>query len=150
MSMRYISTGEVHKDFHGLMCATLHYIMDNYGMEAIREIMTNVAQNVYRTMHLALKSGDSSELEEWWRYYLSREGGEFSIEQLSNGMRLHVANCPAMRHLVRMGRLPDSVLCHATQVFNEALAEGSPFAVEMEKTGDFSCVQTFRRQEACQ
>ena len=29
--LRYVSTGEVHKDFHGLTCATLHYLADNYG-----------------------------------------------------------------------------------------------------------------------
>ena len=61
MSMRYVSRGEVHKDFHGLTCATLHYLIENYGIESVREIMKHMAQDVYRTMHLALKSGDCSE-----------------------------------------------------------------------------------------
>ena len=147
MSLRYISIGEVHKDFHGLTCATLHYLIENYGIESVREIMKHTAQEVYRTMHLALKSGDSSELEEWWRYYFNREGGEFSIDKFADGIRLCVANCPALRHLVKMEQQPDRIMCEATRIFNEALVEGSPFAAELHKTGDFSCVQTFLRRE---
>jgi len=146
-NLRYKSTGEVHKDFHGLTCATLHYLIDNYGMESVREILKNTAQKVYKTMHLALMSGDCSELTEWWKYYLDREGGVFSVEGQGDGVRLVVRDCPALRHLVKLGQMPDPVLCEATCIFNEALAEGSPFAVEFERTGDFSCVQAFRRRE---
>ena len=143
MSLRYVSRGEVHKDFHGLTCATLHYLIENYGIESVREIMKHTAQEVYRTMHLALKSGDCSELEEWWRYYFNREDGEFSIEKFADGIRLCVTNCPALRHLVSIGQPPDPIVCDATRMLNEALAEGSPFAADLQKTGEFSCVQTF-------
>ena len=147
MSMRYISTGEVHKDFHGLTCATLHYLIDNYGIESVREILKNTAQKVYKTMHLALRSGDCSELVEWWKYYLDREGGDFAIDHLVDGICLRVTNCPALRQLVKMGQCPDAILCEATHMFNEALAEGSPFVADLRKTGVFSCVQTFLRRE---
>jgi len=147
MSLRYISTGEVHKDFHGLTCATLHYLVDNYGIESVREILRNMAQKVYKTMYLALKSGDCTELAEWWEYYLNREGGEFSIESLADGICLQVANCPALRQLVKMEQQPDCIMCEATRIFNEALTEGSPFVADLRKTGDFSCVQTFLRRE---
>ena len=57
MSLRYKSEGEVHKDFHGLTCASLHYLVDNYGIESVREILANTAQKVYKTIHEALKQG---------------------------------------------------------------------------------------------
>lgn len=147
MSLRYRSEGEVHKDFHGLTCATLHYLVDNYGIESVREILTNTAQKVYRTIHEALQRGDCAELEEFWQYYLEREGGDFAIEKMANGLKLTVRDCPALRHLVKLEQEPDPILCEATRIFNEALAEGSPFVATVEKTGTFSCVQSFARKE---
>ena len=79
MSLRYRAVGEAHKDFHRLFCATLHYLADNYGETAAEEVMRKVAQDVYRTMHESLKAGDCSELCEYWKYYLEREGGVFNV-----------------------------------------------------------------------
>lgn len=146
--LRYRSEGEVHKDFHGLTCATLHYLVDNYGEGAVREILTNTAQKVYKTIHEAIGRGDFSELAEYWRYYLGREGGDFGVERIADGIRLVVRDCPALRHLVKLEQEPDAILCDATRKFNEALAEGSAYEAGLEKTGTFSCVQTFRRRGA--
>ena len=44
--LRYKSTGEVHKDFHGLTCATLHYLIDQYGHEAMETVIRKTAQEV--------------------------------------------------------------------------------------------------------
>ena len=145
--MRYKSEGEVHKDFHGLTCSTLHYLLDNYGEEAIKEVLTNTAQKVYKTMHEAVKLGDFSELLEYWRYYLDREGGEYAVEELPDGVRITVNNCPALRHLVKLERAPDHIICEATKIFNSALCEGSNVASSLVSTGEFSCVQEFRRSK---
>ena len=145
--LRYRSTGEVHKDFHGLTCATLHYLIDNYGEEAMREVLKNTAQKVYKTMHEALQKGDTAELEEDWSYSLTRECGKFAIETLpAGGVKLTVSECPALRHLVKLEQQPDHLMCEATRIFDEALAEGSPFAVEVLSTGEFSCEQILRRK----
>ena len=145
--LRYQSKGEVHKDFHGLTCATLHYLIDNYGMEAFCEVLRNTAQKVYKSIHEGLKNDSPDELMEFWTYYLEREKGDFSLEKTDDIIRLTVKNCPALRHLVKMEREPDAVLCEATRVFNEALAEGSPYELTTERTGEFSCVQTLKRRE---
>ena len=146
--LRYKSEGEVHKDFHGLTCATLHYLIDNYGREAMVQVLKNTAQKVYKTIHEELKNGDTAELEEYWSYYLGRECGKFEVEKLPDGVRLTVTECPALRHLVKLEQQPDHIMCEATRIFNEALAEGSPFAAELVSTGAFSCEQTIRRETA--
>ena len=143
--LRYRSEGEVHKDFHGLTCATLHYLIANYGEAAMREVVRNTARKVYRTMCEALKNGDTSELEEYWNHYLGRECGVFSVEKLDDGVRLTVSDCPALRHLVKLEQQPDHLMCEATKIFNEALAEGSIYTAELKSTGTFSCEQTFRK-----
>ena len=112
--LRYRSEGEVHKDFHGLTCATLHYLIDNYGEEAMRHVVRNTAQQVYRTMCEALKKGDTAELEEYWSYYLGRECGKFEIEKLPDGVKLTVRDCPALRHLVKLEQQPDQMMCESS------------------------------------
>ena len=143
--LRYRSTGEVHKDFHGLACATLHYLIDNYGEEALTEVLTSTAQKVYKTIHEGLKNGSYAELVEFWRYYLEREHGEFTIEENENEVRLTVKSCPALRHLVALGQKPDKLLCRGTKIFNDALAAGSSYEITTECTGEFSCVQTLKK-----
>lgn len=145
--LRYCAEGEVHKDFHGLTCATLHYLLDNYGEDAVREILTKTAQQVYRSMHEKLKQGDPSELLEFWEYYQKREGGDFKIERAGNEIRLIVRDCPALRHLVRLEQEPDPLLCRATGIFNRALVADSPYELETTPTGPFSCIQTLKRRE---
>ncbi len=145
MSLRYESEGEVHKDFHRLFCATLRYLEENYGREAVDEIMRRTAQDVYRTIHEAVKSGDCKELCEYWKFYLEREGGVFDIECMSGGVRLTVHECPAQKRLAELGEETDPAMCRATEAFDKALADGSPFNVFLTRTGDFSCVQCFRR-----
>ena len=145
MALRYKSEGEVHKDFHRLLCATLHYLEDNYGAEAAADVVRKMAHNVFRTMHESVKSGDCTELCEYWKYYLEREGGTFDIECSPGGVQLTVHECPAQKRLVELGEHPDPVMCRATEVFDKALADGSPFDVALTRTGDCSCTQRFRR-----
>ena len=77
--LRYRSPGEVHKDFHRLTCATLHYLKDHFGSSAMEEVLKNTAQKVYKTIHKNLKDGNCEELIEFWTYYLKRENGEFIL-----------------------------------------------------------------------
>lgn len=145
--LRYQSKGEVHKDFHGLTCATLHYLIDNYGRDAVIQVLRNTAQKVYKTIHEGLKNGDPEELVEFWTYYLEREKGRFSLEKTEKSIRLIVEDCPALRHLVKLEQDPDPILCEGTGIFNDALAEGTPYELTTERTGDFSCIQTLKKRE---
>lgn len=146
--LRYKSEGEVHLDFHGLMCSTLYYLREKYGMEAIVTVMRSVAQDVYKTMHEKLKRGDCSELTEFWKYYYHREGGKFIVEKSAGGLKLVVLDCPAMKWLSRNRKQPDRMLCTATKIFNEALAEGTPFSPCFECIEAGGCVQSFLKKEA--
>lgn len=144
--LRYQSTGELHKDFHILFCNTLHYLRENFGEDAVREVLRNTAQNVYRSMYEKLCSGDVSELLEYWDYYMAREDAGYSIEKSDNEIRLTVSSCPLLLHFKNSGLTPDPVACDATAIFNDALCENSPFKAGFEKTGEFSCCQIFKKE----
>ena len=144
--LRYRSVGEVHKDFHGLFCATLHYLIDNYGADSVKTVLKKTAQNVYKTMHESLKKGDPDELIEFWEYYLTRENGKFSVEKNDNEIILTVHDCPALRHLVALGQPNDHILCEGTKIFLSALTEGSDFESDVKSTGGFSCIQCLKKK----
>ena len=146
MHMRYRCTGEVHKDFHASVLDGVNYLVDNFGEDAARQVLGRMAKGVYRTMHDALVRGDAAELLDWWRYYLDREGGVYTLETTDDGAVLTVSECPAQAHLKRRGILGGKRTCWATRVLNDALCEGSPFEIVLEETGEGSCRQVLRRK----
>lgn len=146
--LRYRFSGELHKDFHASTLDGINYLLDNYGESAAREVLTKTGSEVYRQMHDKLVQGDTSELLEYWRYYLGREGGSFNLEERADGTAtLTVSDCPALRHLHSRGIAGGKRTCWATRVLNEAFCRDSPFEIVLEETGDFSCRQVLRRRE---
>lgn len=144
--MRYACTGEVHKDFHAAVPDGVNYLLDNYGESTARKVLRRTATEVYRTMHEGLQRGDKTELLEWWRYYLDREGGKYRLEETSDGAILTVESCPAQVHLAKRGISGGKRTCWATKVLNDALCEGSPYEIVLEETGDASCRQILRKK----
>lgn len=145
--LRYACKGEVHKDFHASVLDGVNYLFDNYGEAAAREVLMKTGTEVYRQMHDKLVKGDPSELLEYWRYYMDREGGRYELDEKTDGTAmLTVHDCPALRHLEKRGILGGKRTCWATRVLNEAFCRDSPFEIVLEETGDFSCRQTLRRK----
>ena len=145
--LRYACKGEVHKDFHASFLDGVNYLVDNYGEEAACEVLGKTGTEVYRQMHRKLVAGDTSELLEYWRYYLGREGGAFKLEENADGSAtLTVNECPALRHLAKRGISGGKRTCWATRILNEAFCKDSPFEIVLDETGDFSCRQVLRRK----
>ena len=144
--MRYRCSGEVHRDFHASVLDGVNYLIDNFGEGAAKKVLRRTATEVYRTMHEGLQRGDKTELLEWWRYYLDREGGKYRLEETSEGAILTVEDCPTQTHLRKRGILGGKRTCWATKVLNDALCEGSPYEIVLEETGDNSCRQILKKR----
>ena len=143
--LRYESGGELHRDFHASILDGANYVRDNYGEDALREVLFSTGTKVYKTLHEKLVAGDPSELIAWWRYYMDREGADYSIEETSDGAVLTVRSCPAIRHL-EFRKIPgEKGLCAATRMLNEAFCYDSPYEIVLEETGARSCRQVLRR-----
>jgi hypothetical protein len=139
--------GNLHKDFHASILDGYNYVKDNYGIDAAREVLGNVARGVQRQMHEKLKAGNVSELLEHWRYYMEREGGAgcFSLTETADGGAVfEVKACPARAHLAKRGIKGGEGLCELTRFFNEELTKGTPFEIETVITSDGSCRQHLR------
>ena len=145
-TLRYKSGGELHRDFHASILDGANYVRENYGEEALREVLFETGTKVYKTMHEKLVAGDSSELIAWWRYYMDREGSTYALEETADGATLSVTGCAALKHLENRKIPGGHGLCAATRILNEALCKDSPFEIVLEETGDFSCRQVLRRK----
>ena len=144
-NLRYASEGELHRDVHASILDGANYLLDNYGEEALREVLFKTGTEVYKTLHEKLVAGDPSELLAWWRYYLDREGADYTLEETDDGVVLTVADCPALKHLENRGVPGGKGLCRTTRILNEAFCSNSPYEIVLEETGDRSCRQILRR-----
>ena len=144
--LRYASTGELHRDFHASILDGANYVRDNYGEAALREVLFETGTKVYRSLHEKLVAGDASELIAWWRYYMDREGADYTLETTDDGAVLTVRGCPALKHLEARKIGGGKGLCAVTRILNEAFCSGSPFEIALEETGERSCRQTLRRR----
>ena len=144
-SLRYASTGERHRDFHASILDGVNYLLDTGGEEALRDVLFRTGTETYRTLHEKLVAGDPSELIAWWRYYMDREGADYSLEETADGAVLTVRDCPALKHLDARGIPGGKGLCAATRLLNEAFCSGSPFDIALEETGARACRQVLRR-----
>ena len=144
--LRYRSGGELHRDFHASILDGANYVRDNYGEEALREVLFETGTKVYKTLHEKLVAGDPSELIAWWRYYLDREGSAYTLEETADGAILTVSDCAALKHLENRNIPGGKGLCAATRILNEAFCSGSPYEIVLEETGERSCCQVLRRR----
>ena len=145
-SLRYKSGGELHRDFHASILDGVNYVRDNYGEEALREVLFNMGTKVYRTIHEKLVAGDTSELIAWWRYYLDREGSDYTLNETNDGAVLTVRDCAALKHLETRKIPGGKGLCAATRILNEAFCSDSPFEIVLDETGEYACRQVLRRR----
>ena len=146
--LRYSAHGELHMDFHASTLDGVNYLLENYGEDALKEVLFNTGTKVYKSIHEKLQKGDSSELLEHWQFFFSREGGEFKLDINEDGTAtLEVIKCPALCHLEKINIAPDQVMCRATAILNDALCSDSPFVIETVPTGKFSCRQVLKLRE---
>jgi hypothetical protein len=144
--LRYRETGELHKDFHGSMNTAVEYVGSRYGREGLRVVFGKTAQRVYRSIYEGLKRGDWNELVEHWRYFMDREGANYTLSITNEAVVMTVKICPAVAHLRKLGMTPSKFFCDQTVLLNEVWCEGTPFEAVTEITGEGSCVQTIRRK----
>lgn len=143
--LRYQENNELHLDFHGTTNTTLNYIADNYGVEALKGILRKTGREVYKSIHEKLLKGDASELLEHLNWFYFREKGKYQLTVEENRIVLEVFECPAIRHLRKLGLEPSAHVCLQTSEVNAGMCEGSPWRSEVQVIGEGHCIQTFTK-----
>ena len=143
--LRYQEDNELHLDFHGTTNTTLNYIADNYGVDALKGILRKTGREVYKSIHEKLLKGDASELLEHLNWFYFREKGKYQLTVEENRIVLEVFECPAIRHLRKLGLEPSAHVCLQTSEVNAGMCEGSPWRSEVQVIGEGHCIQTFTK-----
>ena len=143
--MRYKETGNLHLEFHRSLNNTLRYLRTRYHQEFVDDLFRKMAKDVYRSIRQDLLNGDPSQLVEHWNYFFNREDGKIAIDREGEIIRMTVEQCPAVRTIIEHEEL-EPALCRGTRVLNDALVEGSQFAIGTEILGGGRCIQTIRRR----
>jgi len=144
--LRYAEEGEVHLDFHGATNTTIDFIIGKFGLAAMDEIFRKVGKDVYRSIHEDLIAGDTDQLVAHWRHFFTRENCDYDIAVGDEEIVLTVRRCTAWHHVAALVGIPSAHFCDQTSRTNEAMAEGSPFAIDTEVTDPGACRQVIRRR----
>ncbi len=145
--LRYQEDNELHRDFHGTTNTTLQYIADHYGVETLKLLLRQTGREVYRSIREKLERGDASELLEHLNWFYHREGAPYTLTVNDDEIRFEVFECPAIRHLKKLGLTPSQHICLSTSEINAGMCENTPWESTVEKRGEAHCVQTFRRKQ---
>lgn len=144
--MRYEEDGNVHLDFHGAVNTTIDFIVNRYGVDVLHEIFAKVGKDVYRDLRQHLLDNDPNEMVRHWRHFFEREDADFDIAVSDDEIVLTVRRCTAYHHVAKIAPSVSPHFCDQTTKTNEAIAEGTPFAISTEITGPGACRQVIRRR----
>ena len=146
--LRYQENNELHRDFHGTTSTTLNYIAEHFGVEALKTILRRTGRDVYKSIREKLARGDASELVEHLNWFFFREQGKYRLTVEGDTITFEVMECPAIRHLRKLGLTPSPYVCLQTSEVNAGMCEKTPWKSEVKVLGEGRCVQTFRRKAA--
>ena len=145
--LRYQENNELHRDFHSGTNLAIDYIVDNFGLDAIKKILRRTGRKVYQSIHDKLARGDASELLEHLNWFMRRENARYQLTVKEDEIVLEVFECPAIRHLKKLGVPISQHICLQTSEVNAGMCEDTPWTSEVEVLGEGHCVQTFRKEK---
>ena len=144
--LRYQENNELHRDFHSTANTTLNYIAEHYGVEALKEILRKTGHDVYKSIREKLERDDTSELIEHLNWFCHREGAPYHLTVSENEIRFECFECPAQKHLKKLGLPVSPYSCLQTSEVNAGMCENTPWESSVEHIAPGHCVQIFKRK----
>ncbi len=122
-----------HRDFHSSMNMGIHYVGENYGLEAVREYLTRYTKNVYRPVIADIKNRGLAALADKIQDTYCKEKAEDALELTltEDSLLVNIHYCPAVKHLRATGREVSPWYRYTTEVVMEVLAEAGGYGFSM-------------------
>ena len=123
-----------HPDFHSSMNMGIHYLGENYGIEAVREYLVRYTKNVYRREIAEIKDEGIVAIEKKILDTYKKEKAEDAVSTvLEDGkLTVSVSYCPAVKHLKKTGREVSRWYKYTTETVMETLAAEAGYSFLME------------------
>ena len=140
--LRYQENNELHSTAN----TTLNYIAEHYGVEALKVILRKTGHDVYKSIREKLERDDTSELIEHLNWFFHREGAPYQLTVSENEIRFECFECPAQKHLKKLGLPVSPYSCLQTSEVNAGMCENTPWESSVEHIAPGHCVQIFKRK----
>lgn len=131
-----------HLDFHSSLNMGIHYVGENYGLEAVREYLTRYTENVYCKVIEDIKvRGLDAIADKITDTYAKEKSPEaLTLVKEDGKLTVQIAFCPAVKHLKSTGRVMSPWYKYTTEIVMENLAAvaNKTFTMESynEETGE--------------
>ena len=128
-----------HRDFHSSTNRGLLYLGEKYGIEAIRDYLTQYTAHVYAHLNIASTglAGIKALILDTYRKEKAEDA--ITVTDTENGFDVKVSYCPGVKHLHSIGRVVSPYFRYSTDFVMEALAAecGATFTMHSydEETG---------------
>lgn len=139
----------LHQDFHGALSASIEYLHESYGEQAVRDYLWQFARAFYAPLTEDLSRRGLVALEEHFRKIYDLEGGEVRFARPEDELRIEVDACPTVTHMRRQGYPVARLFRETTDTVNRAICHETPFTAELTEYDDEtgSNVQRFYRSQ---
>lgn len=123
-----------HPDFHSSMNMGIHYVGENYGMDAVREYLTRYTKNVYGPVFADMKKRGLAAIADKIQDTYSKEKSADVLQMTLTeaGLSVQIAYCPAVKHLRATGRQVSSWYRYTTEVVMEVLSAAGGYSFTMD------------------
>lgn len=123
-----------HPDFHSSMNMGIHYLGENYGIDAVREYLARYTKNVYHKDIADIKENGLSAIKAKILDTYKKEKAEDAVSTiLENGkLTVTIRYCPAVKHLKNTGREVSRWYLYTTETVMDVLANEAGYRFEME------------------
>ena len=134
MDRRAADNEYFHRDFHSSMNMGIHYVGEEYGLDAVKEFLTMYTKDVYRTVIADIKEKGLAAIEAKIRDTYEKEKAldVLQTELTEEALTVAVAECPAVKHLKATGREVSPWYRYTTEYVMAVLAEAGGYTFTME------------------
>lgn len=123
-----------HRDFHSSMNMGIHYVGENYGMDAVREYLTRYTNNVYSKVVEDIKIRGLQAIADKIQdtYAKEKASDALVLDMTDDTLNVSVLYCPAVKHLHSTGRVVTKWYRYTTEIVMEVLAAAAGYQFTME------------------
>lgn len=123
-----------HRDFHSSLNRGIHYVGENYGMDAVREYLYQYTTSTCGNVVEDMKARGLGAIEAKILDTYAREKTPDAVKTVltADSLTVEVFYCPAVKHLTTSGKVMSPWYRYTTEFVMEALAQKGGYQFTME------------------
>lgn len=135
-------------DFYFAINATFRFLLDRFGIDGWRRYLQDLGRGYFAPVNRQWSCGGLAAVARYWRAFFAAEpGANVVVTESADRVEVHVAECPAIRHLRAGGREIVKEYCQHCYHLGSARAEAAGLTMRLQG-GNGTCRHTFALRSA--